>query len=140
MSLIDWRTPCEMDDAAISDQAVNNLNTVREECSTSYQVYDSEINTINTADWKRFGAPSVRSDLPPPRVRRVDDTKNYGNEGNAGLLISPSICESFGVYQSDIYRKRPKAQVKSLYAKMGIEIDDNQLDILWDQLAGESDK
>mgnify|MGYP000062947655 CR=1 FL=1 len=98
----------------------------------------SEINKIETKSWHRFGAPSVRSDLPPPRVRRVDDTKNYGDEGNAGLLISPSICETFGVYQSDIYQKRPMDEIKQLYSKMEIEVADQNIESIWNEIAGKN--
>ena len=140
LGLIDWRNALNIDQFEISDDAIGQLNAAREASSTTNQMYDSEINKIQTQNWHRFGAPSVRTDLPPPRVRRVDDTKNYGDEGNAGLLISPSICETFGVYQSDIYQRRPMAEIRELYSKMGIEIDDAKLETLWNEIAGKKIK
>merc|ERR1712110_199164 len=133
--LIDYRNNLEIEQIEVSATAIEKLNKAREVPSTTYQMFDSDINKIETKNWHRFGAPSVRSDLPPPRIRRVDDTKNYGDEGNAGLLISPSICETFGVYQSDIYQKRPQAQIRQLYQKMGVEIDDEKLNNIWPDIA-----
>ena len=41
--------------------------------------------------------PSIRSDLAAPILRRISDDTNYGDEGDTGSLISPSISAHYGI-------------------------------------------
>jgi hypothetical protein len=35
--------------------------------------------------------PTVRTDLPAPRLKRMGDTNNYGEQAGAGHLLHPSL-------------------------------------------------
>ena len=63
------------------------------------------------ADYRTYGVPSIRSDLPGPRVRRVGDRTNYGDESNAYALTNPSLYSAKGVYEKDLLLPRPKSEV-----------------------------
>ena len=136
LKIIDWRRELDFQNLPVSPEMLEKINSARERAATSYRMHDADLNSTDTSAWRRLGAPSVRSDLPPPRIRRVDDAKNYGDEGNAGLLISPSICESMGVYQTEIYQKRPRAEIDAILDKMGVAIDQTRLDEVWQTVAG----
>ena len=41
--------------------------------------------------------PSIRSDLAAPILRRISDDINYGDEGDTGSLVSPSISAHYGI-------------------------------------------
>ena len=56
--------------------------------------------------------PTVRTDLAAPRVRRIDDRKNYGDESDAYGLLNPSIFSLRGVYEKDVLLPKPKEEVK----------------------------
>ena len=62
-------------------------------------------------DYRTYGVPTIRTDLPAPRIRRVDDTKNYGDESDAYGLVNPSIYSTYGVSEKDFLKARPKEEV-----------------------------
>lgn len=57
------------------------------------------------------GNPTVRSDIPVPRIRRLSDTTNYGDQGSVFAILFPSVFSQKGVYEQDLFKKRPKAEV-----------------------------
>lgn len=63
-------------------------------------------------DYRRYGVPTIRTDLPAPRIRRVDDRKNYGDESDAYGLVNPSLFSQKGVYEKDFLLPRSKEEVK----------------------------
>ena len=64
-------------------------------------------------DYRRYGVPTIRTDLPAPRIRRVDDRKNYGDESDAYGLVNPSVFSLKGVYEKDFLLPRSKEEVCS---------------------------
>lgn len=72
---------------------------------------------IHASCWLTFtgypvcGVPTIRSDIPAPRIRRLTDTTNYGDQGNSFAILFPSVFSQKGVYEKDILKKRPKAEV-----------------------------
>lgn len=48
-------------------------------------------------DDRVFGMPTLRKDKRPPAVRSVSDRTNYGDDGDAKLLLSPSIFTAHAV-------------------------------------------
>lgn len=73
--------------------------------------------SIHAACWLIFagyplcGIPTIRSDIPAPRIRRLSDTTNYGDQGNGFSILFPSIFSQKGVYERDLLKKRPKTEV-----------------------------
>lgn len=63
------------------------------------------------ADYRRYGVPTIRTDLPAPRIRRVDDRKNYGDESDAYGLVNPSLFSQKGVYEKDFLLPRSREEV-----------------------------
>lgn len=61
--------------------------------------------------YRAYGTPTVRSDIPAPRIRRIDDTTNYGDGSDVLGLVSPSIYSAYGVYERDFLCPRPREQV-----------------------------
>ena len=57
--------------------------------------------------------------------------------GNAGLLISPSICETFGIYQSDLYQKRSQGEILALFETIGSNVTKDDLEKIWSTVAGQ---
>ena len=64
-------------------------------------------------DYRCYGIPTVRTDLPAPRIRRVDDRTNYGDESDAYGLVNPSIYSTHGVFEKDFLLPRPKDEVNN---------------------------
>lgn len=62
-------------------------------------------------DYRTYGIPTIRTDIAPPRLRRISDRNNYGDESNAFGLLCPSIFTQNMVYERDIFKSRPKEEV-----------------------------
>ncbi|XP_068094782.1 EF-hand domain-containing family member B [Hyperolius riggenbachi] len=80
-----------------------------------YQTSSSRIGEAvaasNFAKYHAFGIPTVRTDIAPPRIRRISDRNNYGDESNAYGLLCPSIFSQYMVYERDLFKSRPKEEV-----------------------------
>ena len=59
--------------------------------------------------------PSIRSDLPAPRVRRVDDWTNYGDVPGVWAVINPSVFSQHGVYEREVLEPRSRQEVQRCY-------------------------
>lgn len=66
-------------------------------------------------DGRTCGIPSVRADLPPPRIRRVSDTINYHSSASAADLLQPSIYAVHGVHEEQLFCPRSKKEVENLW-------------------------
>ena len=73
-------------------------------------------------DSRTYGVPSVRADLPAPRIKRVSDTNNYGDSSTAGDLLHPSVHALQGVHEKHFFLPRTKKEVGTiLYLKINCE-------------------
>ena len=66
---------------------------------------------VPIAGFRNYGVPTIRTDLPAPRIKRVSDRTNYGDESDAYGLTNPSIYSSKGVYEKDFLMPRNKEEV-----------------------------
>ena len=64
---------------------------------------------------RKYGVPSLRSDLPAPRIRRVCDWTNYGDVPGVWAVINPSVFSEHGVYESDVLEPRSRQEVHSVF-------------------------
>lgn len=62
---------------------------------------------------RTYGIPSVRTDLPLPKPRRVSDKTNYGDSSTAFALLHPSVYSLNGVHEEHFKCPRSKAEVRS---------------------------
>ena len=67
---------------------------------------------VRDAALRKYGVPSIRSDLAAPRIRRVDDWTNYGDVPGMWALINPSVFAQHGVYERDVLQPRSRQQVR----------------------------
>ncbi|KNC56278.1 flagellar associated protein [Thecamonas trahens ATCC 50062] len=69
-----------------------------------------------------YGVPSIRSDVPPPGVRKLDDRQNYGDEKGAWELLNPSPYHTIGVTEDDFLTPLPKAELRDIVSGAGIDL------------------
>ena len=62
-------------------------------------------------DSRTYGVPSVRSDLPAPRIARVTDRINYGDKPSVADLLNPSVAALQGAYKEHFFCPRTKEEV-----------------------------
>uniref|UniRef100_A0A8C6JUZ4 EFHB C-terminal EF-hand domain-containing protein n=2 Tax=Melopsittacus undulatus TaxID=13146 RepID=A0A8C6JUZ4_MELUD len=104
---------------------------------TNYQTTSSQYNAVvgglPTTCCPVRGVPSIRSDLPPPRIRRLGDRTNYGDDGSAYALLFPSVFSQKGVYEKDFFKTRPKAEIAGILRNIGMNISDERFEEIWKQ-------
>ncbi|KAI6660857.1 EF-hand domain-containing family member B-like [Oopsacas minuta] len=98
---------------------------------TSSQAISATVGGISTRHFPSFGVPTVRSDLPAPRVKRVSDYTNYGDESDAFGLIYPSVYSNRGVHERDFFVPRSQQEIKMIFTNIGVEMDDKGFEELW---------
>ncbi|XP_025933931.1 EF-hand domain-containing family member B [Apteryx rowi] len=104
---------------------------------SDYQTTSSQYNAVAgglpTTYYPVCGVPTIRSDIPGPRICHISDRANYGDEGNAYALLCPSVFSQKGVYERDFFRTRPKAEIEQILRNIGVNISDESFEEIWKQ-------
>lgn len=90
---------------------------------------------IDTRSFRTYGVPTVRSDLPPPLIRRVHDRQNYGDESDAYGLTNPSIYNTRGVYEKDLLIPRTREEIMEIYSNIGVRMTGETFDQIFRHVA-----
>ncbi|XP_064022988.1 EF-hand domain-containing family member B [Pogoniulus pusillus] len=119
-----------------SEEAPETLRST-EGVLANYQTTSSQYNAVvgglPTLCYPVCGVPSVRLDLPAPRIRCVSDRTNYGDQGNAYSLLFPSVFSQKGVHEGDLFKARPKAEIAEILHNIGVNVSDERLEEIWKQ-------
>ncbi|KYB27190.1 EF-hand domain-containing family member B [Tribolium castaneum] len=89
---------------------------------------------INNASSPPAGIPSIRYDLSRPIVPHGGcraDLENLGDECSAAILLNPSVYCNYGLSFRDFFLPRKPDVLRSLFEKVGYEIDDASFEKLW---------
>ncbi|XP_015441255.1 EF-hand domain-containing family member B [Pteropus alecto] len=107
-----------------SERTPRTLLRPRDKVSSHYKTTSSEISAVVGAVpspcYPIYGVPTIRSDIPAPRIRRISDRTNYGEEGNAYSLLHPTIFSQKGVFERDFFKTRSKKEVAIQLAILAI--------------------
>jgi len=87
---------------------------------------------ISTKGYRCYGVPTIRTDIPAPRIRRVDDRKNYGDESDAYGLVNPSVFSRRGVYEKDFLLPRSREEIKAIFTSVGVKMTGQTFEDLYD--------
>lgn len=98
--------------------------------STSNAMYNAIVGPggISTKEFRTYGVPTIRSDLPAPRIKRVDDRKNYGDDAFAYALMNPSLYAQHGVHEKDLLRPRTLEEIGVIMTNIGVRLTGEQLE------------
>ncbi|KAM9387484.1 EF-hand domain-containing family member B [Phaethornis superciliosus] len=101
---------------------------------TTSSQYNAVVGGLPATCYPLCGVPTIRSDIPAPRIRRVGDRTNYGDEANAYALLFPSVFSQKGVYERDIFKTRPKAEIAEILRNIGVNISQETFEDIWKQI------
>ena len=87
----------------------------------------------DTREWRRYGVPTIRSDIAAPRLRRVSDRVNYGDQADVYGLVHPSIFATRGVHERDFFKPRSKVEIFDLFSKIGVKMDEAAFGKTWEK-------
>ena len=91
-------------------------------------------NVKQAVEWREkptAGIATYRYDLPAPRLRRLSDHVNYGDQSDAYGLVTPSVCSKHGVYERDVFELRPREEIRSIFQGAGVKMSNEVFDDLW---------
>nr|XP_035133741.1 EF-hand domain-containing family member B isoform X3 [Callithrix jacchus] len=77
------------------------------------------------------GVPTIRSDIPAPRIRRISDRTNYGEQGNAYSLLYPTIFAHKGVFERDFFKTRSKEEIAEILCNIGVKLSGEEFENIW---------
>ncbi|XP_050794385.1 EF-hand domain-containing family member B isoform X1 [Gopherus flavomarginatus] len=100
---------------------------------TTSSQYNATVGGLPATCYPLYGVPTIRSDIPAPRIRRISDRTNYGDEANAYALLCPSVFSQKGVYEKDFFKTRPKAEIARILRNIGVSISDQNFEEIWKQ-------
>ncbi|XP_023774992.1 EF-hand domain-containing family member B isoform X2 [Cyanistes caeruleus] len=128
----------KLKESGSSEKMPKPLRRSTDRVYTNYQTTSSQYNAvvggIPTSCYPLCGVPTVRSDIPAPRIRRLSDTTNYGDQGNGFTILFPSVFSQKGVYEKDLLKNRPKAEIKQILHNMGMNVADERFEEIWKQV------
>ncbi|EDL82848.1 EF hand domain family, member B (predicted), isoform CRA_b [Rattus norvegicus] len=118
-----------------SEEIVRTILRPGDKVSDQYKTTSSEINAVVGAVpsicYPIYGVPTIRSDIPAPRIRRVSDMNNYGEEGNAYALLHPSIFSQKGVFERDFFKTRSKEEISDILTNIGVKLTEEEFENVW---------
>jgi len=82
-----------------------------------------------------FGVPTVRADVPKPAKRSVSDNQNYGDDTSAQSLLQPSRFAVVGVDHKDFVETRGPEEIRDIFEKIGVRLDDHEFAQVWRRAA-----
>ncbi|KAM9353554.1 EF-hand domain-containing family member B [Symphorus nematophorus] len=84
-----------------------------------------------TSSSRTYGIPTVRSDLPAPRIRSVSDTNNYGDTSTAADLLYPSVYAIYDVHEEHFFSPRSKKEIAEFFKNVGVNISEETFEEAW---------
>ncbi|XP_010083815.1 PREDICTED: EF-hand domain-containing family member B, partial [Pterocles gutturalis] len=120
-----------------SEETLKTLTRSTDRVFTNYQTTSSQYNAVvgglPTTCYPVCGVPTIRSDIPAPQIRCISDRTNYGDQANIYALLTPSVFSQKGVYERDLFKTRPKAEIAQILHNIGVDISDEKFDKIWKQ-------
>jgi len=138
LKIIDYRSgKLDKLESTLTDDCLLKLSK-ESAFTTKYDVHDGTFNSVSVKNLERRGVPSIRSDLAAPILRRISDDINYGDEGDTGSLVSPSISAHYGITEADYYQKRTKHEIHGILRVAKVAISDEAFDRAWESVQDEN--
>ncbi|XP_010611119.1 EF-hand domain-containing family member B [Fukomys damarensis] len=118
-----------------SEKTLRTLQRPGDKVFDCYKTSSSEISAVVGAVpsicYPIHGVPTIRSDIPAPRVRRISDRTNYGEEGNAYSLLHPTIFAQKGVFERDFFKTRSKEEIAEILRNIGVKLSEEEFENVW---------
>jgi hypothetical protein len=82
---------------------------------------------------RRFGLPSVRTDIKP-RNLSIAAAMDFGNGTSAALLLGPCAYADLGVGEEDFLRATPPARLRALFERIGTRMADAEFACIYNHV------
>ncbi|XP_077997743.1 EF-hand domain-containing family member B-like [Glandiceps talaboti] len=144
-NFLNWKDKMDQGVAVKREGDVETIQKQIDKAIGEHRTSASMINAtvggpLSAKGFRCYGVPTIRSDLPAPRFRRISDRKNYGDESDAYGLVNPSMYSNRGVYERDFFKARRPDEIKSIFTNIGVQMDHETFQKLWEIAVSRNDK
>ncbi|NXP18624.1 EFHB protein, partial [Scytalopus superciliaris] len=101
---------------------------------TSSSHYNAVLGGLPMSCYPLCGIATIRSDIPAPRIQRLGDTTNYGDQGSGFATLFPSVFSQKGVHERELLKKRPKAEIAQILHNIGMDVSGERFEEIWKQV------
>ncbi len=105
---------------------------------TTYDVINEAPFRAEPMKKRVYGIASIRNDLIAPEFRKIQDKTNYGNDGSAWSLLTPSIFAQRGIYERDVLRGRPKLEMQTIFKNIGVDLSPSDFERVWNRASSKN--
>ncbi|XP_030640934.1 EF-hand domain-containing family member B [Chanos chanos] len=105
--------------------------TTQDRFITSSSLIRAVVGGVPTANYHTYGIPTVRTDLPPPRIKRISDRTNYGDQATAYDLLNPTLHSFWGVHEEHFFSPRTKEEMALIFQNVGKSVTGDTFDEAW---------
>ncbi|XP_057195525.1 EF-hand domain-containing family member B isoform X2 [Triplophysa rosa] len=123
--------PVEVGCTRKTPKTLSRPRSVKDSFITSSSVINAVVGGHPTIDYQTCGVPSVRRDLAAPRIKRINDRRNYGDESTVYDLLHPPVCSLYGVYEEQLFGPREKDEIAQIFQKVGVTFSDEIFEEAW---------
>ena len=100
---------------------------------TTSSLYGQGLDQLPEIAKKRAsGIPTIRSDLPAPRLRYIHDRANYGDQADVHGLVCPSLGSLRGVYDRDFFDLRSQDEIRFIFKGVGVKMSNETFEKAWE--------
>uniref|UniRef100_A0A673GL21 EF-hand domain-containing protein n=1 Tax=Sinocyclocheilus rhinocerous TaxID=307959 RepID=A0A673GL21_9TELE len=112
-------------------KTLSRPRTVQNNFFTSSSLINAVVGGISPADDHTYGVPTVRTDLPAPRIKRISDRTNYGDEATAHDLLHPPLHTLYGVHEKEFFSPRTKDEIAQIFQKVVVDVAEETFEEVW---------
>ncbi|XP_049323534.1 EF-hand domain-containing family member B [Astyanax mexicanus] len=123
--------PVEVGSPLKTPRTLSRSRAEQEHFITSSSVISAVVGGLPTTDYRTYGVPTVRLDLPAPQIKRVSDRTNYGDESTAYNLLFPTVHSRYGVHEKHFFSPRTKNQMVQIFQNVGLNVSEQTFEEAW---------
>uniref|UniRef100_A0A8C1CPR6 EF-hand domain family, member B n=1 Tax=Cyprinus carpio carpio TaxID=630221 RepID=A0A8C1CPR6_CYPCA len=123
--------PVEVGSTKKTPKTLSRPRTVQNNFFTSSSLINAVVGGISPADDNTYGVPTVRTDLPAPRIKRISDRTNYGDEATAHDLLHPPLHTLYGVHEKEFFSPRTKDEITQIFQKVLLGVAEETFEEAW---------
>ncbi|XP_051722172.1 EF-hand domain-containing family member B isoform X2 [Ctenopharyngodon idella] len=123
--------PVEVGSTRKTPKTLPRPRTVQDDFITSSSLINAVVGGPSPANYHIYGVPSVRTDLPAPRIKRISDRTNYGDEATAHYLLHPPLHFLYGVHEEEFFSPRTKDEIAQIFQKVGLNVAEETFEEAW---------
>ncbi|XP_056142969.1 LOW QUALITY PROTEIN: EF-hand domain-containing family member B [Lampris incognitus] len=123
--------PIEAGSSLKTPQTLSRLRTAPDHFVTSSQIRATDFSHSKT-NYRTYGVPSVCTDFMVPRVKRISNTNNYGEESTStDLLYPPPLYSLGGINEGHFLCPHPKEEIALIFRNVGVNIAKEMFEGVW---------